>query len=185
MGNQLQLRELMKASIPKINAKITDKWLKQTQLDDHRDINQFIFLGDVVIGAFATELLNHQKDCLIKGFCILPYFRNFGFGSRFLVHLIKNAVQRKKLLTISVFIEEDNKKGITFFERFGFKILKQEKEKNDDKKQNQPKNGKKEEKKEQNDDGNDCKHIKMRLDLRIYRSSIMVLVKKELKELAV
>ena len=39
--NQLQLRELMKASIPKTNDQITDKSLKATQRDENRDINQF------------------------------------------------------------------------------------------------------------------------------------------------
>eukprot|EP00483_Globobulimina_turgida_P004211 UN04220 len=124
--NQLQLRELMKASIPTINLQITDKFLKSTQQDENRDINQFIFLGDVVIGAYATELLNNNKDCLIRAICILPYFRNFGFGSRLLVKLIKGAVKRKKLVTISLFIDEENEKGIRFFERFGFKIMKQD-----------------------------------------------------------
>merc|ERR1719384_2146561 len=53
--NQLQLRVLMKASIPKINEQITDKFLRTTQNDDNRDINGFIFQGDVVIGATVTE----------------------------------------------------------------------------------------------------------------------------------
>merc|ERR1712157_167226 len=181
--NQLQLRELMKESIPKINGQIKDKFLKSTQHDDNRDINQFIFLGDIVIGAYTTELLNNNKDCLIRALCILTHFRNWGFGSRLLVNLIKNGVQRKKLNTISLFINEDNKKGIAFFERFGFKILNQDSIDNKNKngtKQNKN-NNKKEQKKEENDDEND-KNIKMRLDLRIYRSSLMVLVKKQLKE---
>ena len=37
-----------------------------------------VFLGDVAIGVVATEL--RHKDCEIKAFCVLPYFRNFGCG---------------------------------------------------------------------------------------------------------
>ena len=39
-----------------------------------------VFLGDIVIGAYVTELINNDKDLLLRAFCILPYFRNFGFG---------------------------------------------------------------------------------------------------------
>eukprot|EP01083_Nonionella_stella_P048775 130210_1 len=179
--NQLQSRELMNASIPNINQKITDKFLKSTQHDDRRDLNQFIFLGDVVIGAYVTELLNNDKDCLIRALCVLPYFMNYGFGSRLIVNLIKNCVKRKKLNTISLFIDEENKKGIGFFERFGFKIMKYETD--GDQNKNKNKNGmKKSAPKEEKKQETDVTNVKMRLDLRIYRSSIMVLVKRELKE---
>merc|ERR1712228_171435 len=164
--NQLQLRVLMYASIPNINEQITDKFLKTTQSDDTRDINGFIFHGDVVIGATVTEITNGSKKCWIRAFCVLPYFQNFGFGSRLLVNLIKNGVQRKKLNTICLFIDEENKKGIAFFERFGFKN-----------KDNENDGIQSEDKSE-----DDVKRIKLTLDLRIYRSSIMVLVKKELKQ---
>ena len=39
--NQLQLRDLMKASIPDINHKLNDKFIKSTQNENNRDINQF------------------------------------------------------------------------------------------------------------------------------------------------
>lgn len=112
-----------------------------------------------------TEITNGSKVCWIRAFCILPYFRNFGFGSRLLVNLIKNGVQRKKLTTICLMIDEENKKGISFFERFGFKMKQNDKN----------------EEKEISDDNNG-KQVKMSLDLRMYRSSIMILVKKELKQ---
>merc|ERR1712228_1005566 len=113
--NQLQLRVLMNASIPKTNG---------------------------------------SKKCWIRAFCVLPYFQNFGFGSRLLVNLIKNGVQKKKLNTICLFIDEENKKGIAFFERFGFKN-----------KDNENDGIQSEDKSE-----DDVKRIKLTLDLRIYRS---------------
>ena len=64
-------------------------------------------------------------------------------------------------------MDESNKRAIAFFERFGFKSKAIENES---------------EEKEQSSDDVDNKRTKMSLDLRIYRSSVMVLVKKELKQ---
>merc|ERR1712083_77630 len=167
------LRILMKASIPDINARISDKFLKSAQNERNRDINQFIFLGDVAIGAVTTEL--QRKSCMIKAFCVLPYFRNFGCGSRLMVHLVKAVVNRKDLHFLSVMVDAENEKGISFFKRFGFQI-----------KDSNPKNGViengdekkhgKEEEQEQRE-----KH-KMTLDLKLFRGSTLVLVKKQMKE---
>ena len=105
-----------------------------------------VFLGDVAIGVVATEL--RHKDCEIKAFCVLPYFRNFGcgmclylnlrsmyisqvwvhcifdVGSRLMVHLVKGVAKRKNLNSLSVMIDSENEKGIAFFQRFGFKLPK-------------------------------------------------------------
>eukprot|EP00486_Rosalina_sp_Unknown_P012602 CAMPEP_0201588802 /NCGR_PEP_ID=MMETSP0190_2-20130828/159248_1 /ASSEMBLY_ACC=CAM_ASM_000263 /TAXON_ID=37353 /ORGANISM="Rosalina sp." /LENGTH=296 /DNA_ID=CAMNT_0048041657 /DNA_START=20 /DNA_END=910 /DNA_ORIENTATION=+ len=178
--NQLQLRELIKASMPKVNDQITDKCLKQTQKDENRDINQFIFLGDIVIGAYATELKNNDKDLLLRAFCILPYFRNLGFGSRLMVKLLKSVAQRKKLQNLFIYIEEENKKGIAFVERFGFEICENKKVENNQ--NDKPKNGIKEEKKQQNDCLDVGNYVKLKLDVKIYRQSVMVLVRKQIKD---
>lgn len=170
--NQLLLRDLMAASIPDINAQLSDKYIRSTQNEDNRSLNQFIFLGDVAIGVYCTELQYNQKEALVRAFCILPAFRNFGFGSRLLVHLIKNGVKRRKLNTISVFVSEANEKGMAFFARFGFEAQKQ-----------QTKNAKEEKKDEEEPNGGaaEAKRIKMRLDLRLFRQSVLVLVKKQIK----
>merc|ERR1712129_206703 len=161
--NQLQLRVLMNASIPVINAQITDKFLKTTQDDECRDINGFIFHGDVPIGAMTTEITNGSKICWIRAFCVLPYFRNFGFGSRLLVNLIKNGTKRKKLQMICAMIDEKNTKGIAFFERFGFKKEALRKGQNEAKEQRAE------------------NKIKLTMDLRIFRASVSVLVNKQKK----
>ena len=91
-----------------------------------------------------------------------------------MVHLMKNAVKRRNLNYVSVSINKENKKGIVFFERFGFKLTQ--------KTQNGMK-GNKDDAVEEKSESNDNKlFVQMRLDLRIYRSSILVLVKKQLKQ---
>merc|ERR1712129_398885 len=120
--NQLLLRDLMEASIPDINAQLTDKYIRSTQNELNRSLNKFIFLGDVAIGAYCTDVLN--KDIILRAFCILPAFRNFGFGSRLLVFLITNAVKRRELNTLSVYVNDANAKGKAFFARFGFEARK-------------------------------------------------------------
>jgi len=172
--NVLQLRQLMKASIPSVNDRLSDGFLKSTQDELKRDINQFIFLGDIPIGAFATELQQKGKWCEIKAFCVLPYFRNFGCGSRLMVHLMKAAVKRKQLSALNLVIDAENEKGIAFFKRFGFEIAKKS-----------PTNGVIE-----NGDGNEEKEkeeetpqqIKMIMKLNIFRQSTLVLVKKQIQE---
>jgi len=172
--NVLQLRQLMKASIPDINDQLSDGFLKSTQNELKRDINQFIFLGDIPIGAFATELQQKGRSCEIKAFCVLPYFRNFGCGSRLMVHLMKAAVKRKQLNSMNLMIDAENEKGIAFFKRFGFEIVKKA-----------PKNGVIE-----NGDGNEEKEkeedtpqrIKMILKLTLFRQSTLVLVRKQIQD---
>merc|ERR1719162_2850252 len=163
----------MKASIPDINALLTDKFIRSTQNEDNRSLNKFIFLGDVAIGAYCTDVLN--KDIILRAFCILPAFRNFGFGSRLLVFLIKNAVKRRELNTLSVYVDDANAKGKAFFARFGFEAKKP---------QNQKGKGKEEKKDEEETNGGAAAKatpIKMRLDLRLFRQSVLVLVKKQIK----
>ena len=87
--------------------------------------------------------------------------------------------QRKKLQNLFICIEEENKKGIAFFERFGFEIHENKKIENNQ--NNKPKNGIKEEKKQEHsmDTGN---YVKLKFDVKIYRQAVMVLVRKKIKE---
>ena len=98
-------------------------------------------------------------------------------GSRLIVKLLKSVTQRKKLQNLFICVEEENKKGIAFFERFGFEICDSKKVENNQ--NNKPKNGTKEEKKQDMDVEN-C--VKLRFDVKLYRQSVMVLVRKQIKE---
>lgn len=171
--NVLQLRQLMKASIPHINDQLSNGFLKSTQDELKRDLNQFIFLGDVPVGAYVTELQQKGKWCEIKAFCVLPYFRNFGCGSRLMVHLVKAAVKRKELNSLNLSIDAENEKGIAFFKRFGFEIAKKVSPKN-----GVIENGDGNEEKEKEDE---TEQLKMILNVKLFRQSTLVLVKKQIQ----
>lgn len=94
-----------------------------------------------------------------------------------MVKLLQGVTHRKKVQNLYIRIEEDNKKGIAFFERFGF--AKSDDTINKKNQKNKPKNGTKEEKKQDSDIGN-C--VTLKFDVKLYRQSVMVLVRKQMKE---
>ena len=76
-------------------------------------------------------------------------------------------VKRKNLNSLSVMIDSENEKGIAFFQRFGFKLPKN----------GVIENGDEEKQKEEETP----QQIRMLLDLKIFRASTMVLVKKQME----
>ena len=112
-----------------------------------------------------------------------------------MIHLKKNAIKRKKIQSIFLYIDKENKRGISFFERFGYKQEK-EKEKeeltngqhdNDDNKNKKIQNGKSSPNKptkteQKNDEDEEEDLVKMILNLRLFKSTTAQLIKKEIKE---
>jgi ribosomal protein S18 acetylase RimI-like enzyme len=156
-------RTLVDRCAPPFATELTTDFIDGLPDFDMRDLNQFIFHVDNVVGAVVTSIV--KKRIEIKAFMVLPRFRGYGFGSRLMVDLLKACDHRMATDTLAIQLPADvDERTVKFFTRFGFRTAKSQKV--DDSK------------------SADSKDSSLLLELRLqaFRQSISSAVKKALED---
>ena len=87
--------------------------------DNAFSVMQVITVDDKVVG--FCDYWNTFETGTICQIAIHPQYQHQKLGSKLLDEVIKDA-KAKKIRTLTLEVRENNKKAITFYEKFGFKI---------------------------------------------------------------
>ena len=87
--------------------------------DNVYSVMQVITVNDLVVG--FCDYWNTFENGTICQIAIHPKFQHQKLGSKLLEEVLKDA-KAKKVRTLTLEVRESNKKALSFYEKFGFKI---------------------------------------------------------------